>query len=75
MEDRIQLELSKDEAIVFFEFLSRFSDSETLEIEDQAEERVLWNLCCGLEGVLSGPFLATYGTVLKGARDRVRDKV
>ncbi len=74
MEEKIRIDLSKDEAIVLFEFLSNFSDKGTLQIVDQAEERVLWNLCCDLEKVLSEPFMDTYATVLKESRDRVRDK-
>jgi len=74
MEEKIQLQLSKDETLVLFEFLSRFSETDTLEIVDQAEARVLWDLCCRLESSLSEPFLKTYGSVLQEARDRVRDK-
>lgn len=74
MEEKVRIDLSKDEAIVLFEFLSSFSDKGTLQIVDQAEERVLWNVCCDLEKVLSEPFLETYLKVLNEARDRVRDK-
>ncbi|MBX3243284.1 MAG: hypothetical protein KF685_02305 [Acidobacteria bacterium] len=73
MEGKIRIDLSKDEAIVLFEFLSSFSDKGTLQIVDQAEERVLWNLCCDLEKALGEPFLDTYPTVLKKSRKRVRD--
>jgi hypothetical protein len=38
-----------DEALVLFEFLSRFSDTDELRVEDQAEQRALSNLCCLLE--------------------------
>jgi hypothetical protein len=41
--DRIEIKLTKDEAIVLFEFLSRFSDKDELKIEHQAEERA-----CGI---------------------------
>jgi hypothetical protein len=40
-EDRIRIELSTDEALVLFEFLHRYGDSDTLEVADQAEQRVL----------------------------------
>lgn len=70
----VSIELSSDEALVLFEFLQRFSDSDTLAIQDQAEERVLWNLCCLLERRLVTPFATTYDVLLAEARDRLRDK-
>jgi hypothetical protein len=72
--DKINIELSPSEAIVLFEFVSRFSQSGELEIEDQAEERVLWDVCSLLESVLAGPFLQNYSDALAKARDAVRDK-
>lgn len=71
----IDLSLTKDEALVLFEFLSRFSESNSkLTIEDQAEERVLWNLCCDLEKNLVEAFCGNYDELLEKARERVRDK-
>lgn len=73
MEEKVRIDLSKDEAIVLFEFLSRFSDDKTLQIVHQAEERVLWNMCCDLEKALAEPFLEEYSTILEKARSKVRD--
>jgi hypothetical protein len=73
MEHGVELRLRENEALVLFEFLSRFSDTDLLEIVDQAEKRVLWNLCCDLERILAEPFLDSYQTRLKKARDEVRD--
>ena len=42
--DNINITLTNDEALVLFEMLSRFSDSNNLAIAHQAEERALWNL-------------------------------
>lgn len=70
----IQISLTEDEAVVLFEFLSRFSDSDKLTIEDQAEERALWNLCCIFERKLSAPFKVDYAELLRQTRDRLRDK-
>jgi hypothetical protein len=67
--------LTRDEAIVFFDFLSRFSRSEQLSIEHQAEERVLWDLECMLESTLHEPFSANYAQRVAEARENVRDKV
>jgi hypothetical protein len=70
----VSLSLTADEALVLFEFLQRFSDEDCLRIEDQAEQRVLWNLCSMLEKSLSVPFAADYSIRLAEARDRLRDE-
>ncbi len=74
-EDRpnFQLTITSDEALVLFEFLQRFSDTDKLFIEDQAEERALWNLCCVLEKLLAEPFDQAYLDLLREARERLRD--
>lgn len=74
-EGQIELRLSKDEALVLFELVSRFSNEQKLEIVDQAEQRVLWDLCCLLEKQLVEPFSADYVEILEQARSRVRDSV
>ncbi len=73
-EDKITIELSQNEALVLFEFLSRFSDEAELHIEDQAEERVLWDMCCVLEKHLVQPFSPDYEALLEKARADVRDR-
>ena len=69
----VVLRLTKQEALVFFELLSRFSETKKLGIEDQAEERVLWNLCCDLEKKITQPFSSGYATKLAAARRSLRD--
>jgi hypothetical protein len=69
----IKFTLSQDEALVLFEFLSRFSDDNALRIEDPAEARVLWDLCCLLEEQLAEPFREDYAELLERARAAVRD--
>jgi len=73
-QQHLQLELSSDEALVLFEFVSRFSESDRLAIADQAEARALWNLRCLLQKQLVEPFLPDYTLLLQRARDRVRDE-
>ena len=68
------IEHTSDECLVLFEFLQRFSESEALTIQDQAEERALWNLCCLLEKKLSAPFASNYQDQLDQARARLRDE-
>jgi len=43
------LELSKNEALVFMDFLIRFRDTEELMLHDPAEKQILWDLCAMLE--------------------------
>jgi hypothetical protein len=71
---KVNIELTKDEAIVLFEFLVRFNENDNLtSFEDQSEQRVLWDLECILEKELSEPFRADYKEIVKKARDTVRD--
>lgn len=69
----VRLELSGDEALVLFEFLARFDDEDTLALEDQAEERALWNLHCLLQKQLVEIFDPNYKALLAAARGRLRD--
>ena len=75
MSEKVSLELTHSEALVLFEFLSRFSDKDVLTLEDQAEERVLWNLCASLESTLVEPLAVNYDELLEQARAAVRDPV
>jgi hypothetical protein len=65
------LELTGDEALVLFAFLSRFSEEEKLTIEHSSEEQVLWNALCQLEKILAEPFQNNYGELLEQARKRI----
>jgi hypothetical protein len=64
--------LSRAEAIVLFELLSRFSEADRLELEDPAERQVLWSICCLLEKELLEPLDPNYHEVLLKARAAVR---
>ena len=72
-EEKVLLKLSKAEALVLFEFLARFSKDESLSIEDQAEQRVLWDVECRLERALAEPLMSNYDEFLAAARNQVRD--
>ncbi|KFC61470.1 hypothetical protein [Massilia sp. LC238] len=69
----VQISLSADEALVLFEFLSRFDESNELTIVDQAGERALSNLLGPLQKQLVPPFQQDYVEQLQQARNRLRD--
>ena len=74
-EQKVNIELTKEEAIVLFEFLGKFNENDDLNrFEDQAEQRVLWDIECVLEKVLSEPFRVDYEEIVKKARAAVRDE-
>jgi len=66
-------ELSADEALVLFELVSRFTDSDRLAIADQSEAQALWNLCGRLEKELSEPLSPKHSELLALARGRLRN--
>ncbi|SFB50401.1 hypothetical protein SAMN05216266_114182 [Amycolatopsis marina] len=70
---KVVLELSEDEAIVIFAWVSRINSSEQGTFSDQAEQRVLWDIESLLESKLVQPFSSNYDELLASARARVRD--
>ncbi len=75
MADKVTIELTKDEALVLFDFLARFNDTYHENIfEDQAEQRVLWNIEAILERNLAEPFMPNYSDMVKQARNNIRDE-
>ncbi|WP_196890306.1 hypothetical protein [Aureivirga sp. CE67] len=69
----LNIQLTKEEAIVFFEFLSRFNEKDNSNIfEDQSEQKVLWDIECILEKKLNEPFQSDYEEIVKKARVIVR---
>ncbi len=61
----IQILITNDEALVLFEFLRRYSDTDQLNVVDQAEQRALWNLCCIFEKTPLTPFSMDYAQALQ----------
>lgn len=74
MNKEVEIKLTEDEAWVLYELTRRFSDTETLNIEDQAEERALWNLCCVFEKTLHQESNEEYKEFINKCRDRLRDE-
>ena len=74
MREDIQIQLTEDEAWVLFEFVRRFSNTDKLTIEDQAEERALWNLCCIFEKILPQLKATEHQCFIEECRNRLRDE-
>jgi hypothetical protein len=72
-DEPVVLRLSKDEALVLYEFVSRFGAQDRVEVKDHAEERALWNLECLLEKELVEPFASDYAELVEQAKARLRD--
>lgn len=68
---KVVLELTGDEALVFFEWLSRENEKHALPVQHEAERRVLFDLEALLEKDLVAPFAEDYDAQLKAARERV----
>ena len=64
--------MTRAEALVLFDFLSRFDQNQQLDIRDRAEEFVLWHVHGAFERVLVEPFAADYVKKLEAARETVR---
>jgi hypothetical protein len=63
----VNIELSRAQALVFFEWLATRSDA--LEADaDEAERNVLWYIEGRLESLLSEPFLPEYLEIIAAAK-------
>ena len=71
----IRFELSRNEALVFFEWLGRFTAKERPEhFVHGAEEQTLFNFEACLEKILVEPFQEDYAELVKLAQERVFSK-
>ena len=74
MTDNYTVTLSHDEAIVLFEFFSRFStDGQPLEMRNNAEFVALMSVSSQLERLLVAPFEADYVEQVDAARKRLTE--
>ncbi len=73
MSEKVIIELSKEEAIVLFEYLARMNESDALDstFEDKAEQRVIWNLEATFEEVLAEPFKSDYKKIVDDAKKTI----
>jgi hypothetical protein len=68
------VQLDPHDALVLFDFVSRFTETDQLSIADPAERAALWNLCAVLESVLVEPLRSDYEVLLRDARSQVRQR-
>jgi hypothetical protein len=73
--NEITLKLKIEEALVLFDFISRFNETSKTEIfQDQAEQKALWILEGQLEKLLTEPFKPNYKDIINQARNKIRDE-
>lgn len=73
--DEIIIKLTKEEALVLFEFISRFNETEHKELfQDQSEQKMMWLIEAQLEKILAEPFQPDYEEIINNARKNIRDK-
>ena len=69
----VTISLSRDQALVLFEWLAREGKAETIPVAHPSEQRVLWELQAVLEKALPEPFASNYDEILAAARARLTD--
>ena len=72
VEDTVTLSLSRNQALVLFEWLSNLDDKECSEYDHPAEERVLWRIQGQLESTLVEPFDPDYCAILAASASGAR---
>jgi hypothetical protein len=70
--DEIALNLSKQEALVFFEWLTKVDSLGATAFQHPSEEKVLWKLQGQLESTLQEPFASNYKDIVAEARRNVQ---
>jgi len=70
----VHVSIPRDHALVLLDWLARSSSAEhPVALEDQAEQRALWDLEASLEAILPEAVAADYREQVAAARARVRD--
>lgn len=70
-QSEVEMKLSKQEALVFFEWLTTVEAMGAAVFQHPSEEKVLWKLEGQLESILSEPFAANYTDIVAAARKSV----
>ena len=71
MQGKIMLGLTKQEALVLFEWMAKVEPMGTTVFQHPSEERVLWKLQGQLESTLQEPFAPNYAEIVAEARKAV----
>jgi hypothetical protein len=71
VDDAIALTLSKDEALVLFEWCTSIDLSGCGPENESAEQRVLWKIESQLEKLLVEPFAPNYRELVENAKRRI----
>jgi len=74
-EDTIDLQLSRDEALVLFEWVQRIEAEGRFRqvVKESAEVVALWALSARLEKALAEPFAPNYLELLRAASERLME--
>jgi hypothetical protein len=70
---KVTIDLTGDEALVLYDWLTRFTQRDDMHVTDQAEERVLFDLEVMLEKALMAPLQVDYAQQLAHACAHVHD--
>ncbi|HQZ25368.1 MAG TPA: hypothetical protein PLD18_08720 [Flavobacterium sp.] len=75
MTKKINIKITKNEALVLFDFLSRLNQNDNIDFfEDKAEKILLWNIEAELEKELEDIFDSNYKLILEKARREIHNK-
>lgn len=73
-ENQLILQLSNEEAIIFYNWIANFNQKEhELFFEDQSEQRILWDMEAELEKVIPIVFNNNYHEFLFKAKQKLKD--
>jgi len=70
----VTLSLTRDQALVLFEWLTREDEKGAIPVSHPAEQRVFWDLESMLESALAEPFASNYDEILAAARSRLTNE-
>jgi hypothetical protein len=67
----INIEFTRDEALVLLEWLNHFDEAESIPVQDDAEQKVLWSLEGKLEKALVEVVKPEYKELVAKAKERL----
>lgn len=73
MNEQITLHLTRDEALVLFEFFARFQETDDFRLEHNAECIAFGHLAGQIDKAVVEPLTANYTELLSQARERLEE--